>query len=98
MMDQTKRKNFKLLLLLYTLTLYTIFLYVGETMDYFDSKVHFPYIPQIYYFDVCVLLVGGLLLGYFLFRMGGIINKIMGLLMITLNLTLVPFLLLSDIN
>ena len=84
--------------IIYTFYLYSGYLYVAELSDSYSWQLHIPAIPHFYYFDIAGLLIGGISLGSLLIKLGGKSNKVIGIFMISLNLIIIPLLLVRAIN
>ncbi len=96
--DFLNKQRALFLTLFYLLVLYTFYVYTVCTVESFDESIHLPFMDQLYYFDVSLLFMGGLVSGAVLIKIDGRINIIMGIIMIIINVLWVPLLLARAIN
>lgn len=87
--------------IIYIFCLYVVYLYVAMWSEVHEWQYTLPTFytfPVLFYFDVCVLLGGGITGGILLIRMGKTFNFVTGICLIFLNLILTPVLIASGIN
>jgi hypothetical protein len=82
-------------IILYILCLYDIYLYLPDLFDLFKLDIEPPTTDYLLYFDAAMLLIGGIVIGIMLMRIGGKFNKYLGGLMILLNVVLTPLFILK---
>ncbi|MBK0380763.1 hypothetical protein [Mucilaginibacter segetis] len=85
-------------IVLYLLCLYDIYLYLPDIFDVFKIDIHIPYISFMVYFDAAMLLFGGIILGWALFKKGGTFNIGLGVIMLILNLVITPLFIIKAIG
>ena len=76
---------------IYILCLYDIYLYLPDTLGLFNIDFYPPDPDVLTYFDAAMMLFGGIVLGVFLLKAGGRLNKYLGILMLILNVVLTPW-------
>jgi hypothetical protein len=84
--------------ILYALCLYDIYLYLPDTLDFIGIDFYAPEVPYFAWVDAAMLLAGGVLIGVALLKLGGKFNKILGVVMIVLNLICTPLFILRALN
>ncbi|MCO5934243.1 hypothetical protein NAF17_01720 [Mucilaginibacter sp. RB4R14] len=77
--------------ILYTLCLYHLYLYLPDLFDLFKLDIQPPTTDYLMYFDAAMLLIGGIVIGVVLIRIGGKFNKVLGVTMILMNVVLTPW-------
>jgi uncharacterized membrane protein HdeD (DUF308 family) len=77
-------------IILYILCLYDIYLYLPDIFDLFKLDIEPPTTDYLLYFDAAMLLVGGIVTGIMLMRTGGKFNRVLGLVIILMNVVLTP--------
>ncbi|RYU90094.1 hypothetical protein EWM62_11165 [Mucilaginibacter terrigena] len=77
--------------ILYTLCLYDLYLYLPDLFDVLKINLEPPTSDYLLYFDAAMLLIGGVVTGIILTRTGGKFNKILGVVMIMMNVILTPW-------
>ena len=77
--------------IIYILCLYDIYLYLPDTLGLFNIDFYPPDPDVLTYFDAAMMLFGGIVLGVFLLKAGGRLNKYLGILMLILNVVLTPW-------
>ncbi|MEO7214060.1 hypothetical protein [Mucilaginibacter sp.] len=79
------------LAVLYILSLYDIYLYLPDTLGLLNIDFYPPDPDILTYIDAAMMLIGGVVLGIILLRMGGKFNGFLGVLMILMNVVLTPW-------
>jgi hypothetical protein len=72
------------------LCVYDMYLYLPDIFDVLKINIEPPTTDYLLYFDATMLLLGGVVTGVLLLTQSGKFNKTLGVIMITLNLTLTP--------
>lgn len=83
--------------MLYLLCLYDVYLYLPDTLALFKIDFYPPDPDALTYIDAAMMLFGGIVIGILLLRMGGKANKVLGIVMILLNVVLTPWFLFKAI-
>ena len=83
--------------ILYILCLYDIYLYLPDLFDLFKLDIEPPTTDYLLYFDAAMLLVGGIVIGTVLIRAGGKFNKVLGVVMILMNVVFTPWFILRGL-
>lgn len=83
--------------ILYILCLYDLYLYLPDLFDLFKLDIEPPTTDYLLYFDAAMLLIGGIVIGIMLMRAGGKFNKVLGVVMILMNVILTPWFILRGL-
>lgn len=83
--------------ILYTLCLYDLYLYLPDLFDVFKLDIQPPTSDYLLYFDAAMLLVGGIVIGIMLIRLGDKIDKAVGIGMILMNIIFTPWFILRGL-
>ncbi|MFD0763983.1 hypothetical protein ACFQZI_03920 [Mucilaginibacter lutimaris] len=81
----------------YFLCLYDLYLYLPDIFDLFGSDIQPPTIDYLLYFDAAMLLFGGIVIGIILIRTEGRFNKVLGIIMILMNMIFTPWFILRGL-
>ena len=79
------------LTVIYFFCLYDIYLYLPDVLGLIHIDFYPPDPDVLTYFDATMMLIGGIVTGIILLKLGGRFNKYLGAVMIVLNVLLTPF-------